>query len=89
MFTSLFALNPARRAIVKLDLSDGTVIDMLAGFSVFPDAIAIDQQTAVADVHGGPALTFRGRCASSFRTASSYGEGNGIEATIWGTRMGP
>ena len=47
MYTHLFALNPGRQLIVKVDVSDGSVSDFVTGVSAYPDGIVVDRHRGV------------------------------------------
>ncbi|WP_458316561.1 hypothetical protein [Mycolicibacterium brisbanense] len=43
MYTHLLALNPEAEAIVKVDIADGSAVQLITGLSAFPDGIVVDQ----------------------------------------------
>lgn len=47
MYTHLLALNPGGRALVRVDLSDGSQTVLVTGLDAFPDGIVVDRPRQV------------------------------------------
>ncbi|MEV3903404.1 hypothetical protein AB0K11_13855 [Mycobacterium sp. NPDC050551] len=43
-FTHLLALNPGGQSLVRVDVSDGSVTELVGGLSAFPDGIVVDRR---------------------------------------------
>lgn len=44
MYTHLLALNPGRQRIVKVDVADGSITDVVTDIPAFPDGIVVDRR---------------------------------------------
>lgn len=47
VYTHLLALNPGRQRIVKVDVADGSVTDVVTDVPAFPDGIVVDRRNDV------------------------------------------